>query len=232
MYNKSFKITEEISNNAFSFDKRTNPKLHVPSLIEGNISDVQIGSEIVFEDFDEKELKSCKGLKNFIKIKDKQIVIVDNHNHVFYFWHEARKKGFIKDNSTLIHIDQHKDAREPSIYLSKNDSHDLKQVFEYTNRHINVGNYILPAIHTKLIGQVISITSESNLHNLYEFGKEKTIILNIDLDFWAPEMDYINYDLKMNFTKRWIKEANLITIATSPFFIEQKRAIEILNDLF
>lgn len=34
MYRESFYITKPVWNNAFSFDKRTNKKLYVPSLIE------------------------------------------------------------------------------------------------------------------------------------------------------------------------------------------------------
>jgi len=246
MYDRSFFITENISNNSFSFDKRKNPSVFVTDIQDGRIDDVQTGDKIVFEDFDENgELKSCTGLKHFIRLKHpttgKQIVVVDNHNHVFYFWHEARQRGLLQNNSTLIHIDQHKDMREPSSYLTKSDAEDMKKVFEYTNSVLNVGNYILPAVRDGLVGKVIQITGEKELINhIPESGQSivhfqdlrgTSIILNIDLDFWAPEMDYIDEKLKLDRTKEWMTRADLITIATSPFFIGQDKAINVLHKL-
>jgi hypothetical protein len=240
MYNKPFHITDNIGNNAFSFDKRKNPSLFVTDIRDGGIDDVQVGNKIVFEDFDENgELKSCVGLKHFIHFPHpttgKPIVVVDNHNHVFYFWHEARKNGIIGNGATLIHIDQHKDTREPSLYLSKSDSEDLKKVFDYTNFVVNVGNYILPAVRDGLVGEVVQINgtpvSESG-QSIAHFQSGKSIILNIDLDFWSPEMDYVKSDLKNRVTKELMARADFITIATSPFFIEQERAIGVFRTLF
>ena len=239
MYQKEFQITDNISNNSFSFSKRKNPTITVPKIIDGKINDVKIGEKIVFEDFNEQNnLKSCVGLKNFIRTNHpttkKPIIIVDNHNHVFYFWYEARKNGVISDGSTLIHIDQHKDMRKPDSFLPKTDSNDLQKVFEYTNTHLNVGNYIPPAINERLIGEVIPITSESEIISAKHEARstKHDIILNIDLDFWAPEMNYINNKLKLDITKKWMEKADLITIATSPFFIDQELALKVLKELF
>ncbi|MCK5608224.1 UPF0489 family protein, partial [Candidatus Pacearchaeota archaeon] len=192
MYQNHFFITDSVSNNAFSFDKRVKPKLYVPDLIEGNLENVGMGDEIVFEDTDENgDLKSCKGLRHFVRIPHpetkKPIVVVDNHNHVFYFWYEALQKGLISESATLVHIDQHKDTRKPDELLN---SRDLETVFKYTNSILNVGNYIPPAMEDGLIGELISVTSESDLQ-IEVSAQESSIILNIDLDFWAPEMNYI-----------------------------------------
>ena len=79
-----------------------------------------------------------------------------------------------------------------------------------------------------LVGELISITSETEL----EVADPKPpFILNIDLDFWAPEMDYIDEEKSIGIIKPWILKADLITFATSPFFIEQERAIEVLKKL-
>ena len=236
MYKKEFQITDNTSNNSFSFSERKNPTIIVPKIVDGEIDDAKIGNKIIFEDFDEnKNLKSCIGLENFIRTTHpttkKPIIIVDNHNHVLYFWYEARKNGLINNGSTLIHIDQHKDMRKPDLFLSKTDSNDLQKVFEYTNSALNVGNYIPPAVEEGLVEEVISITSESEMQNA-KCEINNSIILNIDLDFWAPEMNYIDNKLKADITKKWMKKADLITIATSPFFIDQELAIKILHDLF
>ena len=233
VYQTPFYITEPVSNNAFSFDKREKPKLYVPSLIQGDLSDIQIGDEIVFEDYDdEEELKSCVGLKHFVRLNDKTVV-VDNHNHVFYFWFEARERGLIDDGATLIHIDQHKDMRIPEGAIDQSRLHqDLETVFEYTNTVLNVGNYIIPAQRMGLIDEVIMITGSPNEGATPASRLQgESIILNIDLDYFAPEMDYIDYDSRIQFIRKWMEKADLITIATSPFFVDQKRAIEVLGDL-
>jgi hypothetical protein len=66
----------------------------------------------------------------------------------------------------------------------------------------------------------------------YTCKKENTLILNIDLDFFAPELDYIDYQYKVSYIQEKACHAQFITIATSPFFIEQKRAIQALQDIF
>ena len=256
MYNKPFSISANTGNNSFSFDKRKNPELYVTKITDGIIDDVKVGDKIVFEDFesstssdgtDKGNLKSCVGLEHFIRTEHpttkKPVIIVDNHNHVFYFWHEARNKGLIENGATLIHIDQHKDTRKPKKFLAKKESEDLQKVFEYTNYVLNVGNYLPPAIEDGLIGEVFSVTSEMELKNpksltyLPDFDElsriaGRSLIINIDLDFWSPEMSYIDNKLKTDVTRQLMEKANLITIATSPFFIDQDLAIKVLKDLF
>jgi hypothetical protein len=259
MYDSPFSITAELGNNAFSFEKRTNPTLFVPKLVEGDLKDVAIGHRVAFEDFEPSTssgqaengiLKSCVGLRNFVRMKHprtgKPIIIVDNHNHAFYFWHEALAKGQIEKGATLVHIDQHKDMRKPDGSPSLASARDggpledfiedpmdkkwLRKIFEYTNSVLNVGNYIIPAMEDGLIRNLISITSEADLI-AHQPKKAKSLIVNVDLDFWAPEMDYIDPKLKSKKTKEWMEAADLITIATSPFFIDQTFALRILRDL-
>ena len=90
MYSNNFFITQEVSNNKFSYHLRDNKRIHVPNLINGDIHDAQIGDQIVFEDFgDDGDLRSCKGLNNFIKtnLKGVPVYILDNHNNAFAFWY-------------------------------------------------------------------------------------------------------------------------------------------------
>lgn len=81
----------------------------------------------------------------------KQIILFDNHNHALYFWYEARKKGIIGDDCTVIHIDEHADTRDNDKFISSEDSRDLQKVFDFTNFVCNVGDYILPAVHEGLV---------------------------------------------------------------------------------
>ena len=234
MYQTPFIITAPISSNAFSHEKRPNPIIHIPAVIQGTLDDVELGDKVTFEDYDEHGvLQSCKGLKHLVKFPHpktvKPVVVVDNHNHAFYFWYEAMKKKQIERGITLVHIDAHRDTRIPERNMTKEEAGDLQKIFEYTNSVLNVGNYIPPAMEEGLIGKLVSITSE---RELIEAKPTAPFLLNIDLDFWAPEMDYIDKEKSFQIIRPWLEQADLITIATSPFFINQERAIGILHELF
>jgi len=238
MYSKPFFIEEPVWNNVLSFDKRQNKKLFVTNIINAKISEIEKWSEVVFEDFDFNwVLKSCSWLKNFYRIKwiDKEIVLFDNHNHAFYFWYEARKKWQIWDNNLLIHIDEHSDMRNPEIVIKKPESEDLKNVFDFTNYSLNVWNYIVPALEEWIISEIIQIRNETNLIDYLKDTEKfewKNIILNLDLDFFSSELDYIDYELKKKVVLDVAKKARVITVATSPFFINQDIAINVFKDLF
>lgn len=234
MYNNPFYIEKPIWNNSFSYSQRNNKKLFVTNEIIWNIEDLKLWEEIVFEDFDfDWNLVSYSGLKNFIRLKYnwKEIIIFDNHNHAIYFWAEAYSRWIITKNSNLIHIDEHSDMRDPWIYIEK--INDLQEVFNYTNFILNVGNYIIPAQKSGLIKDIYQIRSEENIDN-FSFEKiDKSVsnILNLDVDFFAPELDYMNYNNKINFVKKSIEKSDFITIATSPFFIDQELAIKIIKEI-
>ncbi len=46
-------------------------------------------------------------------------------------------------------------------------------------------------------------------------------ILNLDLDIFASELDHIPSEKKVKIIKNLLKRVKYVTIATSPFFIEQ-----------
>ncbi len=230
-YSQPFWIEGPIGNNALSFEQRgPEPKLWVPAVVEGSLEDVKPGEGIVFEDFDEYDkLQSCAGLANLVKttLGGVPAVIVDNHNHVFYFWFEALERGLLKPGATLIHIDQHRDMRTPERLY---EGTSLEDVFDYTNFHLNVGNYIVPAQKAGLVGETQFVTSEEALKDL-SFAGRGNKILNIDLDYFAPELDYIDFEVARRFIAAHLPSTSLITVATSPFFISQELAIQKLKDL-
>lgn len=231
-----FYIKENVWNNSFAEDIRIGRQLYVPSLINWIIDNLKIWNEIVFEESDENwKIISFKWLENFIKTELFWIptYIFDNHNHAFYFWFEEIIKWRIKTPAKLIHIDEHSDMREPRIFLEWNYlEYSEKQVFEYTNYVLNVWDYIKPAIKLWMIWDIIKIQWEENLRRVeHEISSIWEYILNLDIDFFSPEMSYINFDYAKKIIINLAKNAQLITIATSPFFINQNRAIEIIKAL-
>jgi len=247
MYDQPFFITEKVSNNAFNYERRTNPKLYVPQLKEGKVEDAKTGEQTVFEDFDDDEkLHTCKGLEHFVKtyFGSIPVYIFDNHNHAFAFWCEQKHQGNLKDNALLVHIDQHKDTRIPDSFISKQDSEDLQKVFHYTNTVLNVGNFIPAAQHIGLVNGIIFLDSLYSLEQMQERlklneneggipnnipGSNSNLILDIDLDFFAPDSDYIGNEFKLQIIEKLIPKASVITFATSPYFIEQSRAFDWLH---
>lgn len=232
-----FYLSENLGNNAFSFEERKNKKLWVPELVQWQNTDIELWNKVVFEDYDfDDKLSTNFGLKNFYKIswKGKDIYLFDNHNHAYYFWYLARSEGVIWDNNTLIHVDEHADTRDPGEYLMKPKSYDLDEVFHYTNYVFNVGNYIIPAEKEWIIEKTIQVRNTQNLEDYLDLrstlGSE--IILNLDLDFFQPDLDFIDYDLKKKVVLDAAEKAKVITVATSPFFINQELAIRVFKDIF
>ena len=223
-----FYIEEPVGNNIFSYDERKNKKIFVPKLIEGNLDSVKVGEKIVFSEIDfDKEINAI-GLENMVNFnfKDKDIYIFDNHNHSFYFWIKSLKKGMFNKGWKLVHIDQHKDMREPEDYNV--DVNNMDDVFRYTNYVLNVGNFIKPALHHDIFSEAVIIDSTYG----FDLDVDGEIVLDIDLDIFSKDMEYISYDLRVNKIKEYIDRAKVITIASSPFFIEQDYAIKVLKELF
>lgn len=223
-----FYIDEPYGNNVFSYEERENKKIFVPKLIEGTLDDVIVGKEVVFNEIDEDNEIKAEGLKNLVeyKLNDKTIYIFDNHNHAFYFWMKSLKKKEFTKGCKLIHVDQHKDMREPSSY--EVNIENLDSVFTYVNKVLNVGNFIQPALKKEIFSEAIIIDSSYG----FDTKVEGEYVLDIDLDIFSKDMDYIPYDFRINKIKDLIKGAKVITIATSPYFIEQNYAIKVLKELF
>lgn len=230
-YSLPFEIDGPVGNNALSYDRRgPRPSLWVPSAVTGRFEDVTPGDRVVFEDFDEHgTLQSCCGLRHLVKTEWAGVpaVVVDNHNHAFYFWEEARLSGRLATGAALVHVDQHRDTRVPERMY---DGLTIEDAFEYTNFCLNVGDYVIPAREAGVIGDMQLVTSGEALGDL-SLAPRRNKILNIDLDFFAPEMSYVDFDLAARFIAAHLSTASLVTIATSPFFMDQPHAIRVLQRL-
>jgi len=236
MYSSPFFITDPVGNNIFCFDEVSEPRLYVPSLLVGNRYAPQLGREIAFRDRDfhgNMQLKAW--LKNFYHFlwNGIPLYLFDNHNHAFYFWYRAYHDGIFTPWATLYHVDEHADMRTPDILLDRNDSQNLQKVFQYTNFVLNVGDYIVPALENGLFREVVQIRSEYDVQN-YQKNTKKSWekVLNLDLDFFEPELDYIDYNLKKSVIREIASQAKLITVCTSPFFIDQTLALRVFEDIF
>lgn len=252
-YKEWFFLEKAVWNNTFSFEERKNKKIYIPSIVDIDINDLDKiklqddKSKIAFEDYDfDDKLSTNYWLKNFYRINChwKEIILFDNHNHAFYFWYEARNRWLIWNNNLLFHIDEHADTRDNNKFISQEDSFDLNKVFNFTNNVLNVGDYIIPAENEWIIWKTVQIRNTKNLKDYIDKyywntkssklnnKKNMWIILNLDLDFFQPDLDFIDYDLKKKVVLDALGKADFITVCTSPFFIDQKLAIDVFKDIF
>lgn len=260
-YSENVKIDLPISNNFFSYEKRKCKEIIVPSIKECDILNIKTSKKASFVEIDEVGLEnSCFGLEYFIKEKNKEIYIFDNHNHSFYFSYEL----YLNTNRKydFIHIDQHKDLRMPEISFEKyknfliSNQYFLKTEFKklnleynkyiykteidldkiiaylYTNIELNVGNFIKPLMEIGVIDRFYCIDSLYKINEFKDFNCDREYILDLDLDFFSKDMDYIEENVKLELVKSLIRNAKRTLIATSPYFIEFDRCKAVLSKIF
>lgn len=177
-------------------------------------------------------------LMNFLCIEKQgmpPIYIFDNHNHAITFWYNTIYSQKNK-HANLIHIDQHSDCRENKNNLKLNwNKNELNSVFNFCNKKCNVWNFILPAIKSWIISNQIQIRSTTALQNL-KINKKENLILDIDLDFclsWITRNKINQESIKIlkNTFNGLRKHTICTTIATSPYFLDQKVAINTIETI-
>lgn len=68
---------------------------------------------------------------------------------------------------------------------------------------------------------MIRIENEYQIDRFIDYIPHKNSILNLDLDIFAPELDHIEKEKKIRLIQNLLKKVQYVTIATSPFFIDQ-----------
>ncbi len=235
-YQNKQALTHKLGNNAFAWDERTmkygsSPTLTIAAVIYGTLDDIKIGSDIVFEEIENEKLTSCVGLDNFVQLSA-NMVVFDNHNHALYFWIDAVRSWKIQPGCEIIHIDEHSDLWDNENQLNLEQAiQNMEYAWDFTNLSCNVGNYILPAIKSGLVTRMIRIENEYQIDTYMDYIPSENSVLNLDLDIFAPELDHIREEKKIKIIRNLLKKVQYVTIATSPYFIEQWRAIRYLHQI-
>lgn len=249
-YSDISSLSTSVGNNALTFEKRKNKwsdtKLAIPQLIVWTPDDVFLDTDsIAYEYVDEHDiLHTSYGLQSLVTIDfyGKDLYIIDNHNHAFAMRWRSYLNWKSKRGSHLIHIDQHSDFGEPEEYLKDFDSTmtDIRRVAQtqidiYTNEILTIGSFIKPALQCGLLTSHEMIMTEYSMlqYDILHCDDFSSIILDIDLDFWAQEMGIEWYEKTINQVRKLmvLPQVWSITIATSPTYIDQQRALQILHDL-
>ncbi len=225
-------------NNALSFDARIekfwDAKITIPSLKKiSSTQEIQLWHEIVLEEINDSwKIFQSIWLQNIYELDhDIPIYIFDNHNHALYFWINHISSLNITSQITLLHIDQHSDMNVPWNVISKNVITDPTELRKYVNLECQISNFIVPFTQLFPSTNIQRIKSESELLS-YTLEKNGFTIIDIDLDFWAPEMSSEYKTTTINLVKNLVNKADIVTIASSPLFLEQEYALELLNIIF
>ena len=199
-------------NSSFS-DEEYN--LSIPAICQGGNDDIIYGENIAF--IDSSSGIAERGLKNFIvghtTHTGTPIFICDNHNYVLEAWQLLRTQ-----QPTLIHIDQHRD--------------DATTTQLETLYHTRICDYIDFALKKRWISKnIISIIEQNDLQLLTSIP-EHNKICNIDLDIFTSECTVLSTEDKIDAIMKATDNCSLITLATSPGFISQLRAIGVAKLLW
>ncbi len=211
----SFWIEDNIGNNSYGFE--VGKKLFCAEIKYSDSFFLEKGINSVFRDHDEN--KEYLGLNQYLAshtLNTKTpIFICDNHNLVLEAWQLLKQKKL-----NLIHIDQHFDNAE---FAGISDNWRIST---------RICDYIDFAKSAGWINNLLSFVESVDMKNIDKIDGFGDLILNIDIDFFAPEMTLIPLEGKIKLICASAKNAKLITIATSPGFIEQNLAIKIAELLF
>ena len=157
----------------------------------------------------------------------------DHHHLVLPQWHKLWIKHHgDQPHIVVLHIDQHSDMASPDIWIDRDQVDNPVYMQRYTEHCINIGNFIQPALQAGIINECIQLRSESTLlgFDISPFKRSDTrIILDIDIDYWAPEMVNDHVEATITKTRQLITHADLVTVATSPGFIDQDLAADFVS---
>ena len=158
-----------------------------------------------------------EGLSGNIKNIKKSLTIEESG--LVELWISTEFEIYKKDKSNINNKEFEKE-QENFIYnfRKKLDEKNIKYKIKENNKSWKI--YLPNAINVS--GQVARLENRDKI--LQETSKQ-LIILNIDLDFFEPELDFIDYDLKEKVILDAFEKSDFVTVCTSPFFIEQNLAI-------
>ena len=209
-------IEECIGNNSFAYTSGRTLYIAPVSQYVGPHS-IDQGDEVVFCDECGGELLNYTGLVAQLFGKTggsgTPFYLCDNHNLVLEAWEVVKAYS---PRLKVLHIDQHRDdakfAGDPRDYLRES------RVCDYIDFAKSAG---------WIDSEYFSFTESMEFERGVPSTKARRFILNIDLDIFAPEVTHVGTEEKIELIKEVMKHAELITISTSPGFIDQARAISL-----
>lgn len=187
-----------------------------------NSFEYQTSKNIVFTD----DYGEYRGLgKQQLCIAEKPIYLFDNHNEIIYPFVELYE-AWGKQSFSVVHIDAHPDAAE--FQGIKPTSIALDEVKDFISQ-TRISDFFDALSETKIIKDIYRITHSND----FEFfvGPEEPYVLSLDIDIFGPEGDFVDVKDKVLAIKKALGGAMAVCIATSPGFIDQEYAQNIITIL-
>lgn len=78
---------------------------------------------------------------------------------------------------------------------------------------------------------MIRIENEFQIDEYKKYIPSENSVLNLDLDIFSPDLAHIPKEKIISLIKNLLKKVKFVTICTSPYFIDQKIAIERLSEI-
>lgn len=226
----------------------------------GGLNDLYLVDDSDIVNATHKGQKKYRRLDNFIRLvwgpNNTSVYIVDHHQFALYCWAEAIKEGRIKPEASLRHYDDHDDGGVVSMdfmtrQVFQERRWNLREFVEFV-KVIGCWQFIEPAQRIGLIDEFIHIepgndpkiyvdshTPPKILQASMRFYRDHSWdlapvskIVDIDLDYFASK--YFNpedQDLDIQTMRNDIVSAGVATFATSPGFIDPKRAVELIKKI-
>lgn len=231
-----------------SYSDRGIGRSHVPEVVEGSYADLEHNSNSL----------AYGGLENYVLDSDRDMFFVDDHNHALAGWIAATYEGLLEGETLLVHVDFHEDDVRPPRQLHSIEesgyfldmSEEMPVSMEEVNRvvpELEINEFIDPALEWKLFDDVeykgLKQDSgegfESDISSFFSSAAEQydSVVADIDIDFmmgvdgkhnsYSPEI--VNFVEKT--VARTASEADFVTWATSPGFMDHEEAVEQVRQL-
>ena len=135
----------------------------------------------------------------------------------------------------------------------------LNEVENYANSVLTIADFIVPALATGMLSEALMVTGEdrngagtfiwennvllrkkekeqksedykknSTLFNSLALSLAPSVIVDLDLDYFSQGFDE---EKTLATTRYWLAKADIVTVATSPLFIDQEKALAMLKNL-
>jgi hypothetical protein len=179
-----------------------------------------------------------KALKHEVWIPRWKTAVLDHHNYAYPVWAAALNSGRIEKNATLIHIDQHRDMRNSDLDLSHSGV-VAQEIPEYISQaeaitdKTEIAEFIQLSLQqgilkgAEMVGTPKISENNEELKEAMDLVEQKNnVIMDLDLDVFPHK---IRDEERYKLIAEMVANANLVTIATSPGFINQEIANEHIN---
>lgn len=198
-------------------------------------------------------------IKTFFGPNNTPVYVFDDHNMALFGWCEAFLEGRLEAGATLKHYDAHSDnGKPPNKFLEKKDFlrgwWTLAEAATYACS-IPCGHFIQPAIHMGLVGNFdwfpdhyrglpkhrfdrfsqLMYRTVGTAYSLYCYGfsspPPERKIVDIDLDYFNRMASQETTRETLAVMRTDMLDAGVITVATSPVYIDPQRAVNLAQQL-